>query len=189
MPTSFISAFDHFVEQYIAQSTKQNKGLVTEYDSQWPSDCLSVHNDASDGDEIAWKPHLRKAPASMENLNAALEIQIPQSLEQFFGRYFSLDLNALHPRGPVTLLQVYNEQDYERLQKNLIAHVLMKRRLKQPETLFFALTDEEDFIISIELESQAVVLERVGKDNPEVLAPDLASFIAALTPQPQLVTL
>ena len=41
----------------------------------------------------------------------------------------------------------------------------MKRRLKQPETLFFAVTDQEDFVISLELSSGTVVVEQVGK-NP-----------------------
>jgi len=189
MLSTFSTAFDQFIEQYIAQSDDDNKGLVTEYDEQWPSDCLLDTKSAKDGQDIYWRPALRNEPGALSNLNTALEIEIPLSLQEYFGRYYSLDLNAVHPRGPVTLLQVWNETDYDRLQKNLISHVLMKRRLKQPETVFFALTDEDDFIISIELATHAVVLERVGKDDLEVLAPDLATFIAALSPQPQLVML
>lgn len=189
MSLSFSDTFDHFVEQYIAQSNDENQGLVTEYDQDWPSDCLQDAEQTKDGSNIHWRPVLREVPASLSNLNTALEIAIPRSLQEYFGRYYSLDLNAVHPRGPVTLLQVWNDTDYDRLQKNLISHVLMKRRLKQPETVFFALTDEEDFIISIELATHAVVLERVGKDDLEMLAPDLATFISTLSPQPQFVML
>jgi SecY interacting protein Syd len=189
MSLSFSDTFDHFVQQYIAQSNDENQGLITEYDADWPSDCLQDTHNAKDGPNIYWRPTLRPVSASLSNLNTALDIEIPATLQEYFGRYYSLDLNAVHPRGPVTLLQVWNDTDFDRLQKNLISHVLMKRRLKQPETVFFALTDEEDFIISIELATHAVALERVGKDDLEILAPDLATFIAALRPQPQLVML
>ena len=74
-----------------------------------------------------------------------------------FCRYFSHDINATAEQGGLTLLQAWNEEDFDRLQKNLIAHVLMKRRLKQADTLFFALTDEEDLLLSILLETGEVV--------------------------------
>jgi SecY interacting protein Syd len=181
---------DQFVNDYIDQSTANNRGLLTEWDAQWPSPCIDEPALAvADGDIIDWLPHRRGDLGTMANLATALDIVIPQSFEALVGRYYSLDLNALHPRGPVTLLQAWNENDYDRLQKNLIAHVLMKRRLKQPDTLFFALTDEDDFIISLEVQTQHVVLEPVGKPAKEILSESLPAFIAALTPQPQFVTL
>ena len=79
-------------------------------------------------------------------------------------------------------MQIWNDDDAERLQQNLIGHVLMKRQLKQPETLFFALTDEEDFIVSVDNASGQVVLEQVGKPAQQVLAQDLAEFLATLQP-------
>ena len=45
-------------------------------------------------------------------------------------------------------------------------------------------TDEEDFIISIDNDTGEVVLEQVGKRPSEVLAPNLAEFLAHLKPTP-----
>ena len=59
---------------------------------------------------------------------------------------------------------------------------MMKRRLRQPVTLFFALTDDENFILSVDNETGEVVLEPVGKPATQVIASSLAAFIEGLTP-------
>nr|WP_136251659.1 SecY-interacting protein [Ningiella ruwaisensis] len=191
--SDFKHHFEKFVQSYIEQSNKDNKGLITEFDPEWPSPCLQIDESlsagASAGENIAWKPYKRTPPGDLHNLESALEISIDTRLGLLFGQYFGLDLHAEHERGPVLLLQAYSETDYERLQKNLIAHVLMKRRLKQADTLFFALTDEDDWIISLDVQSCAVVLEQVGKAPKEKIADSLTDFIAALTPVPQFVSL
>jgi SecY interacting protein Syd len=64
----------------------------------------------------------------------------------------------------------------------LVGHILMKRRLKQPETLFIALTDEDDFILTVDNASGEVVLEQVGLLPKEVVAPNLEVFIQSLQP-------
>lgn len=189
MTQDFENIFDGFVQQYIEQSDSHNRGLLTEYDADWPSPCLQGSTaNLQDGDVCAWLPVKNPQPATLADLGSALNIVIPTEFEILFGRYFSVDLNAEHQRGPLTLLQTFNEQDYDRLQKNLIAHVLMKRRLKQPDTLFFALTDQDDFVISLDIDTQSVVLEPVGKPAKEVLSDNLSSFIAALKPSPQFVS-
>ncbi len=58
----------------------------------------------------------------------------------------------------------------------------MKRRLKQPETLFVALPDEDDFILRVDNSSGEVMLEQVGLLPKEVVAANLADFIHSLQP-------
>ena len=58
----------------------------------------------------------------------------------------------------------------------------MKQRLGQAPTLFFGLTDEEDFILTVVNESGEVALEQVGKEPSQILAPSLAAFLERLTP-------
>ncbi|MFC4700041.1 SecY-interacting protein [Glaciecola siphonariae] len=189
-PAKFVDTFDAFVQDYIDRSTPDNRGLLTPWDAQWPSQCVMQDTDSLHNDDIVqWQPARRQPQGVMSNLEQALELKIPDAFEQLLGRYYSLDLNAVHKRGNVTLLQAWNEHDYERLQKNIIAHVLMKRRLKQPDTLFFALTDEDDLIISIELESAQVILEPLGQVAREVLAGSLEEFMSDLSAQPQFVSL
>jgi SecY interacting protein Syd len=188
---TFTEAFDAFVQSYIDNSTKDNMGLLTYFDKEWISPCFQIaeYEDNDDGDEVLWKPFLRKHSESIANLEEALEIIIPSELQQLFCRYYSHDLNATTEHGKLTILQVWNEEDFDRLQKNLIAHVLMKRRLKQDETLFFALTDEEDYILSIMLSTGAVMLEKVGKAPQREIAPNLTAFMAGLSPAPEFVSL
>jgi SecY interacting protein Syd len=80
------------------------------------------------------------------------------------------------------LLQPWNQGDFERLQQNLVGHILMKRRLKQPETFFIALTDEDDFILTVDNASGEVMLEQVGLLPKELVAPNLATFITSIVP-------
>lgn len=187
----FTEAFDAFVQSYIDCSTKDNMGLVTYFDKDWISPCFEIakSEDSEDGDEVPWKPFLRQQSESLANLEEALDIIIPIELQQLFCRYYSHDLNASAEHGNLTILQVWNEEDFDRLQKNLIAHVLMKRRLKQDETLFFALTDEEDYILSVMLSTGAVMLEKVGKAPQREIAPNLTAFMADLKSAPEFVSL
>ena len=58
----------------------------------------------------------------------------------------------------------------------------MKQKLKQPISIFFAVTDDEDFILSINNESGEVWVERVGCIPHKKVADNLTSFIATLEP-------
>lgn len=189
--SSFSEVFDKFVQSYIEHSNKDNMGLLTYFDKDWDSPCFQKEGleDIADEQELQWRPSKRNDGATLKNLEEALEVTIPFELQQLFCRYYSHDLNAQTENGNLTLLQAWNEADFDRLQKNLIAHVLMKRRLKQDDTLFFALTDEEDYILSVVLKTGAVMLEKVGKEPHREIAENISEFIAQLKPLPVLVTL
>jgi SecY interacting protein Syd len=177
---SLATSLDGFIEAYQKLHLKEKKGLLIQYDEKWLSPCyMSV---AEHDEWVNWQPRLREEPATFLGLEEALEISINTQLVNYFCRYWSDNLSAQSSRGELQLLQVWNQDDFVRLQQNLVAHVLMKRRLKQSDTLFFALTDEEDFMICVDNATGQVVLEQVGLEPKEVLAKDLASFIASLTP-------
>ncbi len=118
----------------------------------------------------------------MQNVAGSLEIEIPSEVEQYYCSYWAPNLPARTQRGGLELLFPWNQEDFERFQKNLVAHILMKRRLGQRETWFFAVTDEEDFNLSVLNDTGEVVLEPVGKEPSEVLATSLSEFIASLQP-------
>lgn len=190
--SSFNQYFDAFVQQYIGESNQDNQGLTCELDDDWPSPCVVSNDDKLTYPSQSWQPYLRasreySASNGLQNIEQALETSIPQALQDIFCRYFSRDLNAKAEQGNLVLLQAWNQQDFERLQKNVIAHVLMKRKLKQADTIFFALTDEEDFLLSVLLETGEVVLEEVGKEPHKIIAPSLTDFIRTITPLPQRV--
>ncbi|MED5524480.1 MAG: SecY-interacting protein [Pseudomonadota bacterium] len=144
-------------------------------DPDWPSPC--------EGDG-RWHPVKREPAGDFANVESALELELHPSIKAYFSHYFMEYLRVGHQRGEVQLLGAWNAQDFERLQQNIIGHVLMKRRLKQPVTVFFACTDDDNFMLSIDNQSGEVVLEPVGKEATEVLAPSLAAFLDSLTENP-----
>ncbi len=169
---------DRLVEETITLSNERQQPLTIEYDSHWHSPCYQ--QSAEQGALVHWKPVLQQGECAFSQLEEALELKLNPQFCDYFTRYFSDNLLVLAPDGGCELLQVWNADDFERLQENLIGHVLMKRRLNQPVTLFFALTDEDDLMLSVDNESGHVVLEPVGKPATRVIAPTLADFIATL---------
>ena len=129
-----------------------------------------------------WAPVQQGGVNNLSALEKGLDLKVNKQLEQYFTRYWSDNLNARTARGHLQLLLPWNQDDFVRLQENLIAHVMMKRRLRQPETLFFAVTDEEDFILSVLNDTGEVGLEQVGREPQEILAGSLAEFITQLSP-------
>ncbi|PKC28332.1 hypothetical protein V462_23465 [Pantoea ananatis 15320] len=91
-------------------------------------------------------------------------------------------MRATHDQIRLTLLQVWSEEDFVRLQENLIGHLVMQRRLKQAPTLFIATTDSEENIISLCNLSGHVILETPGRKHRQTLAPDIPSFLNDLQP-------
>jgi SecY interacting protein Syd len=177
---SLATSLDGFIQAYQDLYLTEKNGLFIQYDEKWLSPC---YIEAAQQDQwVNWQPKLRETLGAFQGLEEALEITINPQLVSYYGRYWSDNLNAQSSRGELQLLQVWNQDDFVRLQQNLVAHVLMKRRLKQSETLFFALTDEEDFMICVDNTTGQVVLEQVGLQPKEVLADDLASFITTLKP-------
>jgi SecY interacting protein Syd len=59
----------------------------------------------------------------------------------------------------------------------------MKRRLRKPDTFFIAVTDEEDFIISVDNASGNVMLEQVGVEPTDILANSLTEFLQSISPE------
>ncbi|TDF39948.1 SecY-interacting protein [Alteromonadaceae bacterium M269] len=175
---------DNFITSYVKAHGELQVPLQTEYIVEAPSECCVGEILSRDGEfaTTVWQPVKQDTPLSFSNVEDSLDIALDEQFKVLFSRYWSDNLNAKSERGKLQILQVWNEDDGKRLQSNLIAHILMKRQLKQEETLFFALTDEEDFTLSILNRTGEVVLEQVGCEPKEVIAPSLSEFLLTLTP-------
>jgi SecY interacting protein Syd len=180
MNVKLVTALDEFVKRYCITAIKHPEMLMVDYDNEWPSDCYTASG--NNGDRVSWQPVKRNVVANFNDLEKALNMKIHQDVISYYSTYWSDNLSAKTDKGYLQLLQPWNQGDFERLQQNLVGHILMKRRLKQPETLFIALTDEDDFILAVDNISGEVVLEQVGLLPKEVLAPNLATFIQSLQP-------
>lgn len=133
------------------------------------------------GDQVAWWPVARPQIPDFNPLEQALGLTLHADLKAFYGYGYGGGLHVKHPRGPLELLMVWHDDDFVRLQQNIVAHILMKRRLKHRETVFIATTDDDELMISMLNETGEVYLERVGFEVKECLAPNLAQFLQQLT--------
>lgn len=182
MTTDISNSFDNFINRWLQFQEQEKHRLLIEKDEQWPSPAES--GAPNDDGKVNWQPVMQNQNNDLSGLMDGLGLQVDRQLECFYCRYFGDNLNASTSRGDLQLLLPWNQDDFIRLQENLIAHVMMKRRLRQAETLFFAVTDEEDFILSVINATGEVALEQVGKEPQEILAANLAEFLDTLNPEP-----
>ncbi|MBO1254118.1 SecY-interacting protein [Alteromonas sp. 5E99-2] len=166
-----------FVEKFISLSSKSKRTI--EYDPEWPSICVDNTN-IQKGENVIWTPKVQEPKQSFSNVEEGLEIRLHSDIKAFYTAFWSESLFVRSNGENYELLQVWNEEDFAILQENLIGHVLMKRRLKQAETLFIGLADEDDIIVSVNNEFGQVVLEQVGREPHKVLANSLPEFISGL---------
>lgn len=159
----------------------KNKGLLptTEYVDEWQAPCYV--GEAEEG-FIAWQAVEQEPVTDFANVEQALNMRLHESVKTFFCTYWAGDLDAQFQGHSLTLLQVQLPDDVERLQQNLIGHVMMKQKLKQPITLFIGVGAEDDLILSINNETGSVGFEYVGKEQHELLASDLAYFLERVEP-------
>ncbi|RUO44369.1 SecY-interacting protein [Aliidiomarina taiwanensis] len=152
---------------------------TTEYVDGWQAPC---YVGAPVEGFIAWHAVEQVPATDFSHVEQALQVPLHGSVKAFFSCYWAGDLDVVFQGHTFTLLQVQLPEDAERLQQNLIGHVMMKQRLKQPITLFIGVGTEEDLILTVNNETGSVGLEYVGKEPHELLASDLASFLERVEP-------
>lgn len=160
---------------------------IIEYDEQWKSPCeTGFHDEAHTywqpskiiAEEVNFDEHI----FSFANVETALALELHPDIKTYYSTMFSSEVEAVCDEGQLSLLFAWNTDDFERLQENIIGHLLMKQKLKQPETIFFAVTDEEDMIISINNDSGEVWVEQVGCKPHKKLSDSIESFLLQLKP-------
>lgn len=178
-PVTLSRKYADFIQQSLLWHQQQQLPLTTWADLASPSP--SQVGDIIDG-SVQWQPVLQQPTADFSNVEQALELRLHPDIISYYQHYFGAGLAAEHQRGKLALLMVWNADDLARLQENIIGHILMKRRLKQRETVFFATTEDDDILLSVLNSTGEVYLERVGQEVSEKLASNLAEFISQLQP-------
>ncbi|MFT5757668.1 MAG: SecY interacting protein Syd [Alteromonadaceae bacterium] len=179
-PTSLSEMMKHFFDGYIEQYQEKHGHLpLIDIDEDWPSPCLQhTHND----NDIFWRPIKISEPLSFDNVALALEFNLHADIQTYFTTYYSESINATCSEGALSLLLPWSSKDFKRLQENIIGHILMKKRLKQPITIFFAVTDDEENILSINNDTGEVWVERVGCLPHKKLSNSLSDFFQKISP-------
>lgn len=152
---------------------------IVEKDEQWPSPCIT---DEFDDVHELWQPTLVGETLSFDNVEKALQLPLHADIKEYFTTIYSEAIGAKCEHGELSLLFAWSEDDFARLQENIIGHILMKQKLKQTISIFFAVTDDENYILSVNNETGAVWLEKVGCEPHKKLANNLTEFIASLSP-------
>lgn len=171
----------HFSQDYLQAYQHRFQHLpITQQVEGWSSPCeQEIHKD----DFSLWQPMKVDEPLTFNNVEAALEVKIHDDIKQYFTTMYSDSLDANCPEGDLSLLFAWSTKDFARLQENIIGHILMKTKLKQKLTVFFAITDDDDHIISLDNDTGSIWVEKVGCEPHKKIADTLAEFIAQLTPR------
>lgn len=180
-----VSAMDQLMRDYQAYYQEHGVALVTERIEEWQMPIeVTGKTPPGDTDEVYWEPVRQAEALQFTDLERALEQPFHADFAAYYQRWFAADLAVTWGEHPLILLQVMCREDAERLLVNLAGHTLMKRRLKQPITLFLGLAEEtDDLLITVANETGEVGLEFVGKPQHEILAPNLTAFLAGLQPR------
>lgn len=173
---NILSLSEMFLEQY---QQKLNHLPLVEIDEQWPSPCLQEKFDDA---FMCWSPNEIMMELSFENVEDALNLPIHESIKTYYSTIFSESIPATCSEGHLQLLFAWSEDDFARLQENLIGHVLMKKKLKQEVTMFFAVTDDESIMLSVKNNNGEVWAEKVGCEPHKKIADSLNDFIKSLKP-------
>ncbi len=143
-----------------------------------PSPCIV----ATQNNEVWWLPQPFTLPKNLDAVKRALDIQLQPAAVAFYTAQFAGDMGGTYEGKTLSLLQAWSEDDFTRVQENLIGHLVMKRRLKHSPTLFIATTGSELEVVSVCNLSGEVIIEQLGTEKKQVIAPSLESFLTSLQP-------
>ena len=183
--TSIDKALALFSQRYVAQCQQQFGHLPADADLVGlASPCISETTEEC----VYWQPMVREEKGDFSNVERAIELTLHADVIEFYGSQYCADMPAQWHGQSLTLLQVWSDEDFERLQENILGHLVMQRRLKQKPTVFIAAAEDELQVISLCNLTGQVLLETLGTNKREVLAPSLDLFLSQLQPSPMKTT-
>lgn len=143
-----------------------------------PSPCITHTAE----DSVHWQPQPFIPESDLSAVERALEITLHPDIHAFYTTQFAGDMPAISGTTSLTLLQVWGEDDFQRIQSNLIGHLVTQKRLKLSPTLFLATTEDEMEAISLCNLTGKVLLEKIGTSKRNELASSLTAFLNNLEP-------
>ena len=183
MTSETVSALEGVLDRYVAHCEAETGAPPTqEHDPGWSSPCELGDPDAAG--RVHWRPRRRGPRADFGGLEAALEVELHPDIKDFYGSFWGAPIELFAEEGGLTLIQIWNDEDFDRLGENVIGHALAKRRIRAPLTVFVAIADEGEFMLSVDNATGTVVLEEPGSLPTREISPNLAAFLNRLSPVP-----
>ncbi len=174
MHNQISSTLSALLQKYIAHEQAHNNALPYSTDlSHMPSPCVVE----SDQNGVYWQNVARSEWGDLSAVERGIELILHEDIKSFFGCQYSGDISLKWQGNDFTLLQVWSDDDFERLQENILGHLVTQRRLKLKPTVFIGTLEAELDVISICNITGEVILERLGTAKRDVLAPDLFTFL------------
>lgn len=152
------------------------------HDQQWRSPCEA--EPVNDGEMVQWQWQNQSGQLNFSELENALELSLHGDIKQYYNSIYSGPLFVTFDEQQIELLQVWNDDDFDRLKHNIIGHILMQRRLKLDHTVFIGCVINSEKMLSIDNQSGELILEVAGNKQRTTLANSLSEF---LTQAPVLV--
>ncbi|OTA19764.1 SecY-interacting protein [Xenorhabdus beddingii] len=143
-----------------------------------PSPCIERTGEGV----VHWLPRPFSATEKLKKVETALEISLQNSIHDYYVTQFAGDMAASFEGRNFSLIQVWSEDDFIRLQENLIGHLVTQKRLKLSPTVFIGTTDSDMGLISLCNLTGQVVFEQFGSKERTTLSANLTRFLSALTP-------
>ncbi len=137
---------------------------------------------ATDDDAVFWQPQPFTLEPTLQAVERAMDIVVQHPLQTYYTSQFAGDMPATFGERELTLLQVWSPDDFQRVQENLIGHLVTQKRLKLPPTLFIGTLDSELDVVSVCNLTGEVILETLGTRNRTTLSASVASFLTHLEP-------
>ncbi|HCB0610352.1 SecY-interacting protein [Klebsiella pneumoniae] len=160
-----------FTQRYCAVWQQQRHSLPRSEELYGvPSPCVVD----TQGEAVFWQPQPFSLAQNISAVERALDIVVQQPLHSYYTTQFAGET--------LTLLQTWSEEDFQRVQENLIGHLVVQKRLKLSPTLFIATLESELDVISVCNLSGEVVKETLGTAKRITLSPSLAGFLNHLEP-------
>lgn len=171
-------SLDAFIQRSLA--LRGRDWFESEFDPEWRSACELGDPTERRG---RWRPAPQQPAVDFSGLANAVEAPIHEDIRAYYGTFWSGSLEAQSQEGRVSLIQLWNQDDFERLIRNLLGHALVKRRARQPFTVFFANTEaDSELFLSIDNESGKVLLEEPGRRPLKIVEDNVATFLDRLEP-------
>ena len=170
-------ALDDFTKRFIEYSRKQTGCEPVSLDLYGiPSQCVI----RTDSEQVFWLPVKPTNEVTLSNVEKAMDIALHPDIHPFYTTQYAGDMNAKFNDIELTLVQAWSDDDFVRLQENLIGHLFTQRRLKLAPTLFIATLESELEVISLCNISGEIIVESLGSKKRETLMPSLVTFLNKL---------
>ncbi|HGS7015507.1 TPA: SecY-interacting protein, partial [Klebsiella pneumoniae] len=129
-----------FTQRYCAVWQQQRHSLPRSEELYGvPSPCVVD----TQGEAVFWQPQPFSLAQNISAVERALDIVVQQPLHSYYTTQFAGDMSGRFAGETLTLLQTWSEEDFQRVQENLIGHLVVQKRLKLSPTLFIATLESE----------------------------------------------